>query len=73
MITDENVAIERCVKMIKEGKSHPSTEKNWTSRATHSVYTATGPRRLPSFRRSVKDLHKRGLRSNICRRCKVKE
>ena len=73
MITDENIAIDRCVRMIKEGKVTSITEKNWTSRAIHSAYTATGPRRLPSFRRSVKDLHKRGLRSNICRRCKVKE
>ena len=68
MITDENVAIERCVKMIKEGKVTSINGKELDIKGDTLCVHGDGPRHLLLYRGSVRNSQKKVLRSNTYRK-----
>ena len=60
MITDEDIAIQRCVKK----RLLLSLEKNWISKEIPFVFTVTDRKRWHSFRRSVRNSRKKASRSD---------
>ena len=67
MITDENIAIERCVRMIKEGKVTSINGKELDIKGDTSACMAMDQKRLRLYRESVKHLKKKASRSDTCR------
>ena len=62
MITDEDIAIQRCVKMIKEGKVTSITGKELDNQRRYSLlFTVTDRKRWRSFRRYVEKFTEEGI------------